>query len=105
MKVIVKLTYMQLIELIKVVQNEHTILPPINVEDKVSYYLFQQAFSKLLKKQIDKSLSGKKEFKITFSYPEAAALWNVLGGLQSDDDYTQLVTNNFSYQLHQNLIS
>lgn len=106
MKVAIKLTYNQLTEVVCAVQ-EDRLAPVINtIADKANNYLFNDAFKRLLKTQINKVDAPKdKAFNIRFSYAEAAALYKQLQDLEYRSAYRMAVLVNITNLIHQKLIS
>lgn len=111
MKISIKTSFKKLTTIINVLeQNSVTIISVglLNEEDSIAVKakeaLFKSVYRKLLKKQIDK-YEFRKEFVVSFSYPEAAALWFRLKDAKIDDDYRLAVCYSFNANLHQQLIS
>lgn len=104
MKISIDIKKKQLDALIYSLQNETPAITINKTIDKVYFYLFTDAFKKLLKKQIDKSDDFSNEtFKMSFKYPDAAAIWNELGKIETDDSYRANVCLTIQMKIHQQL--
>ena len=104
MKIQFKISFSQLTELVKGLQQDRLIQPAITIPEKANKYLFENVFKKLLKKQIDK-YEARKEFKIEITYPEAYLLLLNLQTITATDNYRQAVVVRFTSILHQQLQS
>lgn len=88
MKISVQLKKSQLDEIIIALQDERPEIQNRTMVDKTYFYLFHEAFKKLLRKQIDKADDyTNKAFKINFTYPQACALFNELLKVRSSNAY------------------
>lgn len=104
MKINFKISFNQLTELIKGLQQDRLVKPAVTIPEKANKYLFENVFKKLLKKQIDK-YEAREEFKIEITYPEAYTLLQNLQTINAIDNYRQAVVINFISKIHQQLQS
>lgn len=104
MKVNIKITIDQLEELNYALQHERFWTAISEINSKVYNHLFIAAFSKLQKKAIDKRQDfNKKPFKISFTYPEAAALMNELNKVKELNPYRYNLSMRIKNEIHNKL--
>lgn len=105
MKIKVELTFLQLSEIIHVLQQDVIVIFPDTIAGKANKYLFENVFKTLLKKQIDK-FEHRERFTISMPYPEASALLQSLQAANFiEDDYRRNVWLRVLNELHQKLSS
>lgn len=103
MKIDLKLDFVQLSQIIVVLQENAVRNQLDTIQAKANWYLFQSALKKLLKKQIDK-FEKREAFSIRMSYPEASSLWLNLQKVERiSDDYRRNVWLKVTSELHQKL--
>ena len=109
MEITIKLTYNQLTELIKALQEDRILLENTSksIAERANRDLFNSVMRKLLKKQISKSelQTPNNTFSMKFQYYAAFSLWQNLLSVDIRDNYRMAICMTIRDYLHQNLMS